>query len=166
MGWVDGGAGGEGWDHWLVGRALVAVGDYYDAAAGYWAGVRDGAGGGGEDWLARSAGQVDASVAGEPGLGGWGVGVDDPGARIEGPDSIRRWWGERALDRWGHGCRQRYQEWWGEGRQKGQGEKGQQGCQRERAHAGKVQVRGRNPRGESGVVDSVGAGSTRGGLLA
>jgi hypothetical protein len=95
LGRVDGGAGGEGWDHWLVRRAVGALGDYYDAAAGYWAGVRDGAGGGGEDRLAGGAGQVDASVAGEPGLGGWGVGVDDPGARVERPDRGRGWWDER-----------------------------------------------------------------------
>ncbi|GAA1575713.1 hypothetical protein GCM10009789_31390 [Kribbella sancticallisti] len=64
------------------------MGDDDDAAAGERAGVRDGAGGGGEDLLAGGAGQVDAAVAGEPRFGGKVEAADDLGAWVQRPDGV------------------------------------------------------------------------------
>ncbi|TDO34223.1 hypothetical protein EV643_1288 [Kribbella sp. VKM Ac-2527] len=64
----------------------MAGGDDDDAAAGQRSGVRDGAGGGGADWLAGGAGEIDTAVAGEPRLGWLVEGADHLRAGIEWPD--------------------------------------------------------------------------------
>jgi hypothetical protein len=71
----------------------LAVGDDDDAAAGEQAGVRDGAGGGGEDLLAGGAGEVDAAMAGKPALG-WEVeATDDLWSWLQGPHGVAARWG-------------------------------------------------------------------------
>jgi hypothetical protein len=62
--WIDGCADVDRRDDRLVGGADRAARYDDDAAAGEQSGVRDRAGGGGEDGLAGGAGQVDAAVAG------------------------------------------------------------------------------------------------------
>jgi len=68
----------------------VAGGDCDDADPGDRTGVRDCAGGGGEDGLAWETGQIQAAMAGEPRLGGVVEAVEHDRSGSERPGGGRR----------------------------------------------------------------------------